>query len=710
MAGSVLRMGFASVVIVHGLALMNVLDTFSLVFCFFSLGVGRVWQSDRAGFGGRVHGLWTQGHVFVFDLLDGTVKVGEKLRGFGNQGMAQLRRRGLHAYRHLPEALVLAFIGVVCIGLRLPGIAAYPYPVVAREVMHLDAFKILGAGSMTGLGTYSGGSHALTAVLRTLGVLDDRLTWKIMGLALALITASLVFWATRQLSGAKAFIGPALASGLAVLFEGGALGLRPTHGTEVHPWDFAAPACVLVAVLVRQSLTGRQRDADPWGVAMASGLLAFVHPLAWLTMLAGVVLATGGLGAAGVQIQKPGRVLGMFGLGSLPAAAWMGGAYAYSGGKHAAMLWSEIYAPGAQSAGAAGIPILMLGAAGALMLIMLPSLTADTGSMLLEGSAEGAQAAVREQIEDEDNDRDKEKSEAYAHSGVGSILAPQYGSLAPLGAMALGGWTLAALPRLGLQAIFPAAGLEAILTPLSALTVGVAVQSALMHAASLWRTLQPKIFAEDKMDAWLSNLSKPMATLRNISLWEGGAALASRTGSRMGRWASAGSMAVLAGLLLMYPPRMAAAQEHLQPLASLKAFETVKNEMVAGTWTAVAHKELVLQTKGLGWHISREDFLVRYPIETYVWDPRTPESAIPSAVALFFVEKFAPIDLNLSAAEALEREETNARLRVWCKTYMDTHDDMRVFYQDTSIEVYQLERTRESERTVMQQIRQKGLR
>lgn len=87
-----------------------------------------------------------------------------------------------------------------------------------------------------------------------------------------------------------------------------------------------------------------------------------------------------------------------------------------------------------------------------------------------------------------------------------------------------------------------------------------------------------------------------------------------------------------------------------------------------------------------GFHLSAVDFLDRY-------DPQSAVLPIPTPNVFIIVEKTAhPFQINTWATR-FSRTDLEQRLQTWAHLYQVTHKNMRVFLEDESVRVYQIERT-----------------
>ncbi|MEL7367351.1 MAG: hypothetical protein AAFN74_00455 [Myxococcota bacterium] len=170
------------------------------------------------------------------------------------------------------------------------------------------------------------------------------------------------------------------------------------------------------------------------------------------------------------------------------------------------------------------------------------------------------------------------------------------------------------------------------------------------------------------------------------------------------QWAVAPALFFVAVLWLVYPPVPALALKRRESKAALTAYLKIQKSFVPHTWTVIAHPELASHALGYGWHMPRREFLKRYTVAQYEWHPQKPEATVPSPHTFLIVEKInGPTFLTMPDSLS-EEDEANLALREWCEWYIVNRGGMRVYYDDPSVTVYHLERSREEEREVLGRI------
>jgi len=159
----------------------------------------------------------------------------------------------------------------------------------------------------------------------------------------------------------------------------------------------------------------------------------------------------------------------------------------------------------------------------------------------------------------------------------------------------------------------------------------------------------------------------------------------------------------IAGMTVISPPLRADPGPPQEPESLARVLYRIKNEHLAYTWTVVGYREVLPQVLGRGYFISWEEFLSRYDPVKYRFDPRTPELAIPTRYVFILVEKRVFVGPNDTAADTLKRAQIQLDLMDWVARYQQHHDDMSVYYEDASAAVYQIYRSPEVERRIIEE-------
>lgn len=166
----------------------------------------------------------------------------------------------------------------------------------------------------------------------------------------------------------------------------------------------------------------------------------------------------------------------------------------------------------------------------------------------------------------------------------------------------------------------------------------------------------------------------------------------------------------IAGMTVISPPLRADPGRPQEPEALARVLYQIKREHLAYTWTVVGYAEALPQVLGRGYYLSWKDFLARYDPQEYRFDPRDPDLAIPTRYVFIMVEKQVFVGPNDMAVDTLERARLQVALQEWVERYQQRHDDMSVYYADNSVAVYQIYRSPEIERRIIEEYEMELLR
>lgn len=150
--------------------------------------------------------------------------------------------------------------------------------------------------------------------------------------------------------------------------------------------------------------------------------------------------------------------------------------------------------------------------------------------------------------------------------------------------------------------------------------------------------------------------------------------------------------AVLAVALLVAQGSLARASSPPEPreVDMMRALTSIRDEHEAHTYTIVGPPSLAPHVLGYGWTLSSQEFITRYPhVEKYRWDPRYPDLAVPTPHTFLLADTSAP-----------ERSE----IEQWCEEYMSRNDGMRPYGRHGMFVIYHLERTREEEKKILEEV------
>lgn len=159
----------------------------------------------------------------------------------------------------------------------------------------------------------------------------------------------------------------------------------------------------------------------------------------------------------------------------------------------------------------------------------------------------------------------------------------------------------------------------------------------------------------------------------------------------------------IAGMTVVSPPLRADPGRAQEPEPLARVLYQIKSDHLAYTWTVVGYAEALPQVLGRGYYLSWKNFLEMYDPVQYRFDPRDLDLAIPTRYVFIMVEKQVFVGPNDLAAATLERAGFQVALLEWVERYQQHHDDMSVYYEDDAVAVYQIYRSPEIEREIVEE-------
>ena len=163
----------------------------------------------------------------------------------------------------------------------------------------------------------------------------------------------------------------------------------------------------------------------------------------------------------------------------------------------------------------------------------------------------------------------------------------------------------------------------------------------------------------------------------------------------------------IAGMTVISPPLQANPGPAQEPESLARALYRIKTEHQAYTWTVIGYQEALSQVLGRGYFLPWKAFLEQYDPMEYRFDPRAPKLAVPTRYVFIMVEKQIFVGPDDLAADTLERASLQVELQEWVARYQKYHDDvsgdLSVYYEDSSVAVYQIYRSSELERQIIEE-------
>jgi len=641
----VVRMSFATILIVHMLAFLHLYDLASLIASFFMVHLGYLVWVRRIPMRETARHLWTGLVTSLLDVLEMRVHLRRWLR-------VQVDATQQHLVASLPSGTDRWWAGVfgIVLGisgyLRLSDAFRHPAPAPWDYYLHLLWLKELGINRLYVDGVYPYGSHALFEVLHRFTALDEALMLRLLpGLIGTLIVAA-IYWGVVRLTQRR---GPALiaAALYGVFAYAGWLPLRLDLQGDVLAVDVALVFLVPTFVFLTEALHPRSSAPAPsgapapWPLFQGMACLFLIHPFVGLLALVGA----GGAALATLVLERRGgtwrRVVHILGtalagalLGTLPMLI----GFALGKDLHRGPLRWDVQFLGTALRQAwfpppelAPRPTLLLGLAiaGALFLLL--------------------------------------------HSLLATPPSPFATFLLLLAILFQPG-------RFRLPELLLPAQVARVLDPILCVVVGLTLHRA-------WELLGQGIRREIMLCAPWRDWSPPPIGNPNLA------------------WGELGATALgLTALLFVASPLSVPALPRREYDVSVLQLYRIKREFPTYQWTVVGFPEALPQIYGRGFFVANEVFLERYRPETWRFDPRRPELAIPTPHVCIFVERRPFVAPEMTPVEAARRDAIAPQLRAWVERYRTLRSDITLYYQDRVLAVYHIYRPPEVEERILEEI------
>jgi len=159
----------------------------------------------------------------------------------------------------------------------------------------------------------------------------------------------------------------------------------------------------------------------------------------------------------------------------------------------------------------------------------------------------------------------------------------------------------------------------------------------------------------------------------------------------------------IAGMTIVSPPLQADPGPAQEPEPLARTLYQIKEDHLAYTWTVIGYQEALSQVLGRGYFLPWKVFLEQYDPVEYRFDPLAPRLAVPTRHVFIQVEKQVFVGPDDLAADTLERARLQVALQEWVARYQQYHDDVSVYYEDGSVAVYQIYRSPEIERQIIEE-------
>jgi len=676
----VVRMSFATILVVHVLVLVHLYDLFSLLASYVAVHLGYLAWARRLPLRQTARRLWTRLVTFLLDVLETRVQLHRWLRA-----QVDIIRRDLVA--SLPHGTdrwwAVAFGTVLGISgyLRLSDVFHHPAPAPWDYYLHLLWLKGLGINRLYVDGVYPYGSHALFEALHRFTALDEALMLRLAPGLVGILVVMTIYWGVVRLTDRR---GPALVAAAlyGVFAYAGWLPLRLDLQGDVLAVDVALVFLVPTFVFLTEALHLHPFAATSlgphalWLLLQGMACLFLIHPFVGVLALLGVggtALATIVLehqGGTGRQVAYAlGAALAGTVLGTLPLLLGL----ALGKPPHRGLLRWDIHFLGAALREAWFPPaepapqptlLLTLAIAGALVLLLLP---AGWGWRGIPSRDQHSPLATR--------------NSPHSFSTFLLILA-----------------FLSQPERFGLPELLLPAQVARVLAPVLCVVIGLAlyrVWALLSTAAQTFPSFVPRALARGEHQ--ILHMARSLPPRRG---WP-----TSPIGDLKGEHAAFGATALaLATMLLIASPLSVPALPRREYDVTTLQLYRIKQEFPTYRWTVVGFPEALPQIYGRGFFVENEVFGARYRPETWRFDPRRPELAIPTPHVFIFVERYPFAAPGMTAEEVAQRDAIAQRLQTWVARYQALHDDMSLYYQDRVLAVYHIYRPPDVEERILEEV------
>ncbi len=645
-------MSFATILIVHVLVLLHLYDLASLIASYVAVHLGYLAWVRKIPLRETARRLWMRLVTFLLDVLEMRVQV---RRWLGEQ-LDVTRRRLAASLPHGIDGWWAGAFGIV-LGvsgyLRLSDAFRHPAPAPWDYYLHLLWLKGLGINRLYVDGVYPYGSHALFEVLHRFTALDEALLMRLApGLVGTLIVAT-IYWSVVRLTDRR---GPALVAAAlyGVFAYAGWLPLRLDLQGDVLAVDVALVFLVPTFVFLTEALSPRPAASAPsgshalWLLFQGMACLFLIHPFVGVLALlgaGGAALATLVLERGGETPRRVARVVGVVlagtALGILPLLLGLA-------------LGKDLHR------GPLRWDVNFLGAALRKAWFPPPEPAPQPTLLLTLAIASALFLLLYAPL-------------ATRHSPLATRHSPFAISLLLLAILFQPG-------RFRLPELLLPAQVARVLAPVLCVVIGLALHR-------VWELLGQGI-------------------RRGVALptpWRERGALP--FGNPHFAWGELGATALgLTALLLVAPPLTVPTLPRREYDVTARQLYRIKREFPTYKWTVVSFPEALPQIYGRGFFVANEVFLRRYRPETWRFDPRRPELAIPTPHVFIFVERRPFVAPGMTPAEAARRDAIAQQLQAWVDRYRTLHGDMSLYYQDRVLAVYHIYRPPEVEERILEEI------
>ena len=133
------KLAFSSVIIIHGLSLLGILDMGTIILSFVSLLAGRLYYEDKSKIKTVVTNFWIKAHEILFDLLDGAIKPKEIIKS----KLSSMKTENFAFFIVPLKTVTIGGLALAPVFQYFFGFMDYPLPETIREFANIEILKNL---------------------------------------------------------------------------------------------------------------------------------------------------------------------------------------------------------------------------------------------------------------------------------------------------------------------------------------------------------------------------------------------------------------------------------------------------------------------------------------------------------------------------------------------------------------------------------------
>jgi hypothetical protein len=618
------------------LVLLGLFDLFSLTASFAGLTLARSVIAHRISPAQLIRNAWRQIVSWFLDLLDDVHVLATKAR----TSPARAVEWTLATLPRGPDLAWAASFGAVIVGagtLRLVDVLAHPSPAWGDQYLQrITGVVAVGARTLPANDLY--GVDLLLGAFARVVTVDPTM---LVHLAPAVVASVLVATLIACLRRWNVSRGPTLIASMAVALAGVASWFPPLGGIDPFGIEVAMavamPALVFASEAIANGLPGLGSAAERRHLAAASiGLAAFLHPAVGAAMFVGLVLGVVVSWAMSQRDAAPlARLVVWVATGGIVGLAPIAIA-GWTRGDVTAPFRSVLAEVGART-GEPASPSVPSWPALALAVVAMALLLAPELPALMRRRPDDDPPAT---ADPSDHTRIAQRLVAAGTLTIAALAVPE---------------------RFGLPVMFRSSDVVRVLIPFGGLAIAFALDEVL----------------------------RLITSARQRS-----------TGTGLPKWAefATASVTVLALFGSSLPMQFDPGGVRLQPDAVANALFEIKTSFPENSWTVVADDASLPQVTGKGFFLPVGSFAQTYRPDTWRFDPRAPELAVPSRHTFIVLAPPARSD------NPTTTPDPRPELEVWIERYGATHDDLSLFSDDDGVAVWHIDRPPSEDKEVLDEI------